>query len=144
MNNNKWIWILGLVIILGILFYIPRMGKQTRVTDVPCLVATMPLKQHIHPVLKITVDGTREIIPASIGLDGCERALHMHDDSGTLHVETQDDRVYTLGDFMTVWGKTIKRSGYAVTMTVDDKPSTDLGTLVLKDKQQILLIYTKK
>lgn len=144
MHNNKWIWIVGLVIILGILFYIPRMGKQTVSTDVPCLVANMPIKQHIHPVLKITIDGKAEAIPANTGLASCERALHTHDETGTLHVEAQDSREYTVGDFFTVWGKQIDKPGYTVTMTVDGKPNAEIENLKLKDKQEIILEYRKK
>lgn len=145
MNNNKWIWwVVGIVVVLGILFYIPRMGKKTMVTNVPCLVANMPLTQHIHPVLKITVDEINEEVPANIGLGACERALHTHDTIGTLHVEAQDSRAYTLGDFMSVWGKTIERKGYEVTMKINGKENTDFGALLLKDKQEIVLEYKKK
>lgn len=144
MNNNKWIWMGGGIIILGILFYIPRIRKQTIATDVPCLIANVPIKQHIHPVLKITIDGKAEAIPANIGLASCERALHTHDDTGTLHVEAQDSREYTVGDFFTVWGKQIDKPGYTLIMTVDGKPNTELRTLKLKDKQEIILEYRKK
>lgn len=144
MHNNKWIWVVGGVIILGILFYIPRRGKQTTATDVPCLIANVPLKQHIHPVLKITIDGKAEAIPANIGLDSCERAVHTHDDTGTLHVEAQDSREYTVGDFFTVWKKQINKPDYTLVMTVDGTPNTELGTLKLKDKQEIILEYRKK
>lgn len=144
MTKNKWVWVLGGVIILGILFYIPRRGKQTITTDVPCLIANIPLQQHIHPILKITVDGVSEAIPANIGLASCERALHTHDETGTLHTEAQDSREYILDDFFTVWGKTIERKGYIVSMTVDKKQNTELGSLKLKDKQEIILEYRKK
>lgn len=145
MRNNKWVWrVIGIAAVLGILFYIPRMGKKTIATDVPCLTPNMPLLQHIHPILKITVDDAEEIIPANIGLGTCERAIHTHDGTGTLHVEAQDSRKYTLGDFFNVWGKTIKRPGYAVTMTVGAKPSDAFEGLILKDKQKITLSYIKK
>src|SRR3989338_2181630 len=109
MANNKWIWITIIVIIvLGILFYIPRMGKKTVATDVPCLTPNLPLLQHTHPHLVITIDGAAQKIPANIGLAACERALHTHDDSGTLHVEAQDKREYTLGDFFSVWGEPLE------------------------------------
>lgn len=135
---------MGGIIILGILFYIPRIGKKTIATDVPCLVTNIPLQQHIHPILKITVDGKAEAIPANIGLNSCERAIHTHDDAGTLHVEAQDNSEYTLGDFFTVWGKQIDKPGYTVTITIDGKPNTEIKNLKLKDKQEIILIYAKK
>lgn len=144
MDKNKWIWIIVWVIILGILLYIPRMGKKVVTINVPCLAPNVPLKQHIHPVLKITVDGKQETIPANIGLGACERALHTHDTTGVIHVEAQDNRVYILDDFMSVAGKTIERAGYAVTITVDGKPNAEFGKLLLKDKQEIVVEYKKK
>lgn len=145
MANNKWIWwAVGIAAVLGILFYIPRIGKKAISTDVPCLIANTPLLQHIHPALKIIIDGTQKPIPANIGLASCERALHTHDDTGTFHVEAQDKREYTLGDFFSVWGEQIEKSGYALAMTVDGRQSTALGKLLLKEKQEIILTYTKK
>jgi hypothetical protein len=47
-----------------------------------------PNEYHIHPVLKIVVDGKETPIPANIGLSaGCEKVLHTHDRTGTIHVE---------------------------------------------------------
>ncbi len=144
MTNNKWYWAIGIVIILGILLYIPRIGKKTIATDVPCLIPNMPLNQHIHPHLAITIDGAAKIIPANIGLASCERALHTHDDTGIIHVEAQDKREYTLGDFFSVWGEQIKITNYTLVMTVDGRTNTALDKMLLKDKQEIMLTYTKK
>ena len=150
MKNNKSVVIGGLVvlvIILGVLFYLPRLGKKSIVTDIPCLAPNLPLVQHIHPVLTITIDGKADIIPANIGLGGvCEHALHTHDDTGTIHVEAQDARKYTLGDFYSIWGEQIMKDGYKLEAIVDEvaMPANGLTTLVLQDKQQIILTYTKQ
>ncbi len=138
----------GIAVFLLALFIVPRLGKPNETGDgsgVPCLVPNVDLVMHIHAVLTITVDGKDETVPANIGLGGsCEHALHTHDTTGTLHVESQTIRDWALGDFFQLWGKTIERDGYSVTMTVDGKPSQELNNLVLKDKQQIKLAYTKQ
>lgn len=116
-------------------------------TSVPCINGNVPLVQHVHPRLTIIADGKEEAIPANIGLSGaCERILHTHDEDagqGVIHLESQDNRQYTLADFFSVWGKTIERAGYTVMMTVDGQPSTELGALILKDGQQIALSYQR-
>jgi hypothetical protein len=121
----------------------PRMLKDKTATSVPCLAPNIPLTQHIHATLNITVDGAAEPIPANIGLASCERALHTHDETGPLHVEAQDTRAYTLGDFFSVWNKGIERAGYEVGMTVNGQPSAEMGNLVLQDGQTITLTYAK-
>lgn len=131
------------IIILGGLFYYPNIGKESVVTDVPCLIAKVPLRQHLHPVLKIFVGDAQEIVPANIGLGGsCERALHTHDDGGTIHVEAQDARNYVLGDFFGVWGKSLQRTGYSLEVKVGGSIYADDPTKILfKDKQEIELRY---
>ena len=44
---------------------------------------------------------------------------------------------------MEVWGQPLQRDGYTLEMTVDGQPNTDFGNLVLKDKQEIVLNYSK-
>lgn len=112
-------------------------------STVPFVVSGVDLVQHIHPELKIFVDGVEEKVPANTGLGLQHRVLHTHEEDGVIHVESQDTREYTLGDFMSVWGKTIEREGYTVTMTVDGRPSTEFGNLKFKDGQKIVLTYTK-
>jgi len=43
--------------------------------------------------------------------------------------------------FLSVWSKSLERSGYTLKMTVDGAETTDSG-FVMKDKQQIVLNYT--
>lgn len=150
-KNNKTIWISAVLLVVAFMgFFVwakAKKGSAPLAADagatVPLLLPDAPLLQHIHPVIKIFVDGKPEVIPGEIGLTDGERAVHTHDDTGTIHVEAQDARQYTLGDFFSVWGKTIERPGYAVAMTVDGGASTEFGNLMLKDAQQIVLNYTK-
>lgn len=107
---------------------------------VPCLTNE---NFHIHPQLRIVVDGKDEIIPGNIGiLPGCTRELHTHATDGIIHVEGAVDRGYTFADFLSVWQKPFLRDGYTLKMTVDSKEATD-PNFVMKDGQQIVLEYTK-
>ncbi|MBI2591686.1 MAG: hypothetical protein HYW34_03355 [Candidatus Brennerbacteria bacterium] len=150
-NKSTYIYvILGIVVLAGLFIY-PRFKKEGGGTsgfgsDVPCLLPNASIVQHTHQQLTITVDDKSETVPGDIGLTGCHRAIHTHDGTGEIHVEAQDKRDYTLGDFFKVWGKTIEREGYDLEMNVDGLPvSFELReSLVLKDKQQIILNYTKK
>lgn len=148
MKTKTWIWIVGIVVVLGGLFAYPRLNGERDGSGigsgVPCLVPNVPLVQHIHPVLAITVDGAREEISAGIGLAGCERAIHTHNEDasrGVIHVESQDRRNYALGDFFAVWGKPIVREGYMLTATADGEAVENPETLPLKDGQDIQLEY---
>jgi hypothetical protein len=148
MKSKTWVWIAGIVVVLGALFAYPRLygggGSGGIGSGVPCLVPNVPLVQHIHPIVTITVDGVQEEIPANIGLQGCERAIHTHDEDaaqGVIHVESQDRRKYTLGDFMSVWSKSFAREGYALTATADGANVSDPASLVFQDGQDIRMEY---
>ena len=64
--------------------------------------------------------------------------LHTHDDNGTIHVETNVNRNYTLGEFLNVWGG-LDLNGRTVKATVDDKPVSDYSNIILKDGEKISL-----
>jgi hypothetical protein len=62
---------------------------------------------HIHPILQIRINGENIPVPANIGIDPGVTflsALHTHDETGTLHVESAEVRDFTLGEFFDVWG----------------------------------------
>lgn len=148
--NNKRTPILvasGLALLLLALFIYPKL-KNPSISysgDLQCLSPNLPEVQHFHPKLTILVDGKEEIIPANIGLSGsCHLPLHTHDLDNIIHVESQIIKDYALGQFLEVWGKPIQREGYDLIMMVDGKPSDELATLVLKDKQEIVLSYKSK
>lgn len=63
------------------------------------------LAYHIHAHLSVYVDGTPRSIPADVGIfdNSCIYWLHTHDDTGIVHIESPDERVYTVGDFFAVW-----------------------------------------
>jgi hypothetical protein len=72
--------------------------------------------------------------------------LHTHDDTGTIHVESNANRNYTLGQFLKVWGGLDEIIGNAdsdtIKMTVDGRPVADFNDHILKDGEQISLEIT--
>ena len=114
--------------------------------DVPCLLPNLPLVMHLHSELSIEIDGKIQNIPNTIGIEkSCERAIHMHNDTmGKIHVESQTVRDYTLGDFFSVWGEKIEKENYDLIMTVNNQPSKESSSVILKNDQKIKLVYTAK
>jgi hypothetical protein len=107
---------------------------------------------HTHPHLNVTADGTPMIIPQNVGIDvslwkdhsidkyGMQgmAPLHTHDTSGTIHVESNTNRAYTLGQFLDIWGG-LSLNGKIVKATVNGKPVSDYRNILLKDGEQISL-----
>jgi hypothetical protein len=84
-------------------------------TDVPArvkaaglsLLTSEGLVLHTHQHLSITVDGDPVTVPTDIGIDLVARrisALHTHDTSGIVHVESPTVRSFRLGQVFSEWG----------------------------------------
>jgi hypothetical protein len=150
----------------------PRPGRRTRVTveeledrtvlstvlpNDPFLFTPVdpsaPLALHIHPHLTILVNGSPVLVPAGIGIKPSgDFPLHTHDASGTIHVESPVVRTFILADFFAVWGRALSSqrvlryqadATHRISMTVNGKPSTAFGSLVLQDGQQIVIRITR-
>ena len=137
----------GLILVLIFAYFIAVNENKSAAGEItvgaaPCLAKNKPLIQHIHPILKIFVDGQPEKITPDIGLSyDCEKVLHTHDDTGELHVESQDYRLYTLGNFFEVWKKSFQREGFSLKATTDGQEIADPDRIILKDKEEIILNY---
>ena len=153
MNNKKTPIIIAVAVALLLLglFMIPKFTNPSRGSvaawkeaGIECLTGGhQRLAQHFHSKLAIVVDGLQEVIPANVGLvNNCMAEIHTHDTTGALHVEAlAANKIRRLKDFFTVWGKSINRDGYGLIMTVNGQPNFELGELILKDAQQIVLEY---
>ena len=111
---------------------------------------------HIHQHLSISIDGSAVTVPANLGVDplqGTMSALHTHDTSGIIHVESATQRPFTLGQLFTEWGVRLKAHTIGpyvdgagdrrVTLFVDGKRSdTPLPALRLADRQDIDIVVT--
>jgi hypothetical protein len=113
-------WIAGAVALAGILVVrgLPHRSATNTGFPFPCL-AREALALHVHPYLRIMIEGQPVQIPAAIGIrdpqfdqgialaGSCFEPLHTHDSSGIIHIEAPDpNREYTLGDFFAVWRAT--------------------------------------
>lgn len=140
----KWWAIGGAAVVVLVLVLQFAKKKDDLPLPVPCINPVMPLTQHIHAMLQIVRGEKLETVAKNIGISAtCETALHTHDTTGTLHVEAQDRREYTLGDFFQVWGRPLIMDSF-VKMTIDGEESAeDPTTLKLEEGQQIILYYSK-
>jgi hypothetical protein len=78
---------------------------------------------HIHAHLAIFVNGQPQTVPYGIGIPNpqvdnssgepfvvggsCFYWLHTHAADGIIHIESPDQRAYTLGTFLDIWGQTL-------------------------------------
>jgi hypothetical protein len=66
------------------------------------------LAVHYHAHLDVFVGNSRVTVPPYVGIDVNKKAitaLHTHDSSGIIHIESADDVPFTLGQFFTEWGQ---------------------------------------
>jgi hypothetical protein len=62
---------------------------------------------HIHALLRVYVNGKQQSVPANIGIDPSGQflaALHTHDTSGIIHMESDAFFPFKLGQFFDIWG----------------------------------------
>ena len=84
------------------------------------------LKVHVHAHLALFNKGQQIAIPYGIGIVKPFQAtngfvgmgqgiywLHTHDATGIIHVESPDERVYTLGQFFDIWGQPLSTTEVA-------------------------------
>lgn len=112
------------------------------------------LSLHIHSHLEIVINGEKQIIPANIGVSpSCMRPVHIHDQTGTIHIEWKRKRDFPLADFFRVWGKTFSQSqildqrvdqNHEIIMTVNGKKSEEYEKFIMRDGDRIVIIYQEK
>lgn len=157
MKRHGWALILGLIVLLGAVWFMSRSTREgivtNRTTREVALTCTtdMATEFHIHPILAIYINGEQQVIPANIGIrPGCMTALHTHTSDGILHVESPERRDFTLADFFAVWEQPFTREeilGYQVDpehrirMTVNGETVETYGETVLHDHDQIAIYY---
>lgn len=109
------------------------------------------ISEHYHPEIFISDHGKAVEIPANIGISPtCMRALHTHDNTGVIHIETPVHHDFTVGDFFSNWGKSFSKDqlmglkngdGGTITMTVNGQPNTEFEKYVMKDHDKIELRF---
>jgi hypothetical protein len=120
------------------------------------------IRMHVHPQLSILIRGASETLPADIGIDrdlwrdhSLDRfgvngmsPLLTRDGSGTIHVESNTIRDFTLYQFLAVWGKSIDYSqvvgnqvqaGESICIFVNGQSSALSSDVVFVEQQKIIL-----
>lgn len=153
-------WIGGAVVLILVLLVWGRSASEStrsnRTNREVALTCTtdMATQFHIHPTLEIVINGEKREIPANIGIGAaCMNALHTHDNSGVIHVESPEKRDFMLADFFAVWKKTYGKDQileykvdekHAIRETVNGTEVQDYENTVLRDKDKIVIYYKEK
>ncbi|MSU60594.1 MAG: hypothetical protein EXS52_01610 [Candidatus Staskawiczbacteria bacterium] len=159
-DQNQTLWmvvgIIGLtaIVFLPIIFwdYINPAPKKTNREVAMTCTTDMATEFHIHPNLQIIINGQPQEIPVDIGIvDGCMNALHTHDNTGKMHVESPEKRDFQLSDFFAVWNKAYTKdqvldykadATHVIRQTVNGKETQDFENTVLYDEDQIVISYS--
>jgi hypothetical protein len=121
----------------------------TFAANVPC-GPTERLEHHAHAHLTIVIRAELRPVPANVGITpGSICWLHTHDTTGIIHIESGDDRNFTLGDFFGVWRQQLSDTrigaerverGETIKVFENQQPFTGPPeTIVLDDKDDIVL-----
>ncbi len=131
----------------------PYADKSSRDLALTCLPQEQ-LVMHIHPELKIMINGQQREVPSNIGVQPtCIHFLHTHDATGKIHVESPVQKDYHLSDFFAVWDQPFSAdqildskvdATHRIRMTVNGQDNTEYGDLVLRDGDQIVINYETK
>ncbi|MEY9887232.1 hypothetical protein ABIA35_001612 [Catenulispora sp. MAP12-49] len=85
----------------------PDQASTALKAGLPMLGSEM-LQVHYHAHLDVIVDGKPVTVPQYVGIDENAQtitALHTHDTSGVMHIESGKDVPFKLGQFFTEWGQ---------------------------------------
>jgi hypothetical protein len=109
---------------------------------------------HIHQHLDIYINGKPTPIPAGIGINeeaGFISPIHVHDDTGIVHVESPTVQTFTLGQFFDIWGVKFTQDSIGGYSSQADKIlklflngklySGDPRMLALDSHQEIVIAY---
>jgi hypothetical protein len=111
-KRNRHPVLIGIVIIgivLGFGLY-EAVLQSAKANPYPCITGESYI--HVHPYLRIVIEGQNITIPDRVGyLSGgsCLMPIHTHDASGILHIELSSadaNKDFTLGDFFRIWNAT--------------------------------------
>jgi hypothetical protein len=112
---------------------------------------------HIHAHLDIFINGNTHSVPSEIGKipNQCIYWLHTHDDTGVIHIESPEKRIFTLGEFFDIWGENLSNNqifdnivgqGNNLTVYVNGKlinSETDFRQVPMNAHDEIAIIYGK-
>lgn len=89
---------------------------------------------HVHAHVSIFNNGAQYAFPQKVGMvpsgsaqsaGGCYYPMHVHDNSGVIHVESEGYRRMTLGTLFRIWGEPLSR-----TQVADSPPNAPISFFV--------------
>lgn len=110
---------------------------------------------HIHSHLDIFINGEKFIVPSNIGIipNTCLYWMHTHEDSGVIHIESPENRTFTLGQFFHIWGEKLSNNQIFDNIVEDNKTlsvyingkkvsdGTEYGQIPLGEHDEIAIVY---
>jgi hypothetical protein len=136
---RRWQVLLLVAVVVGGLGSYYLVQAATHPPSLPCIGGEGGQLYHWHVQLNIFSGSTRIVIPAGIGMSAfCLEPLHTHLADGQIHIESDVNRLYTIGDFFGVWGKPF---GSPTQMLVNGSLVTPSATVTLNDRETIELHY---
>jgi hypothetical protein len=152
-------WIMATAVVAGIVYVAmlaekrPPSSITTREVAMTC-TTDMATVYHVHPTIAILISGVPQTIPTNVGIKpGCMYALHTHENTGLIHIESPEKRDFTLGDFFAVWKKPFSSTqlfdqivddAHVIRVTVDGEPVDTFENTILHDKDKIEISYEAK
>ncbi len=115
-------WIAGAALVAGTALIVglasrPSAGGNTRpalgspIDGIRCEAEMVQI--HFHAHLSLIQDGTEVPVPGGIGISEaahCLYWLHSHPADGIIHIESPQQRSFTLGQFFDIWGQPLNQS----------------------------------
>ena len=138
---RRWQVVLVVMVVLGGAgaYYLSQ--ALTTTPAFPCISQEGGQIYHWHTLLTIFSGPSQVTIPGGIGLSAfCIEPVHTHSTDGRLHVETDVNRLYSIGDFFAVWKKPF---GSPTQMLVNGTAlPTPNPNVTLHDGESIELYYS--
>jgi len=107
---------------------------------------------HDHALIEYYLNGVKQTVPGDIGIS-IENShplaqygpsgiapIHTHDASGTIHIESKEQRRYTFGEFLDLWG--LDLPGKSASLFVNNQPITDVESYIIQDQDILRLEVT--
>lgn len=156
-SSITW-WVIGFIIVsLSLLVFVvfknSTPSKTNREIALTC-TTDMATQFHIHPNLEVIINGSKQEIPADIGIKpNCMNSIHTHDNTGKIHVESPEKRDFNLSDFFAVWDKIYNKDqildykaddDHIIRQTINGKEVYDYENTILRDDDEIVIYYELK
>jgi hypothetical protein len=113
---------------------------------------------HIHAHVDIFINGKPYTVPSQIGIipNKCLYWMHTHDDTGVIHIESPENRNFTLGQFFDIWNEKFNNTQIFDNIVSNDKNNTlsvyvngnkassvDYRDIKLTSHDEIAIVYGK-